>query len=57
MTSTPVLHQDIRREPQTPVAPSRALSLGLGVLWMVGIAAAWNIAYVLFHNLMARLLY
>jgi hypothetical protein len=57
MTSTPVVHERMRREPDARVTQPRGLSLGAGVLWMIGIAGAWNIIYVLFHNLMARLLY
>lgn len=57
MTSTPVFHGSMEREPDTHVPQPRSLSLGAGVLWLIGIAGAWNIIYVLFHNLMARLLY
>jgi hypothetical protein len=57
MTSTPLVHETVRREPDTHDEPPRGISLGAGVLWLVGIAAAWNVVYVLFHNLMDRLLY
>lgn len=64
MTSTPVLRQSIPKEPKIRVAAPRCISpritaritVGWGVLWIVGAAAAWTVVVVLFHNLMARLL-
>jgi hypothetical protein len=33
-----------------------SITVGLGIMWMVGIALAWNVVMVLFHDVMARLL-
>ena len=55
MTCTEVLHHSTRKESENRDAPP-GLSLWAGVLWMIGIAGAWTIVLVLFHNLMARLL-
>ena len=58
--STPVLQQSTAKELEIRVAAPRGISPGItvgsGVLWIVGAAAAWTVVLVLFHNLMARLL-
>jgi len=56
MTGTPALHDRAPREPDVRPAASHDMPLWAGVLWMIGIAGAWTILLVLFHNLMARLL-
>jgi hypothetical protein len=56
MTSTPVLVESTRREAKVSVPAPRSLTLGRGILLIVGAAATWNIALVLIHNLTARLL-
>ncbi len=40
MTSTPVLLENERKESEI-VAPD-SISVGLGVLWIVGVAVAWD---------------
>jgi hypothetical protein len=55
MTSTPVLLENKGKEPEVRVAPD-SISVGLGVLWIVGVAVAWNVVLVLFHDVMARFL-
>jgi hypothetical protein len=55
MTSTSVLLKN-ERKPEMPVVAPEDISVGLGVLWIVGAAAVWNVVLVLFHDVMARLL-
>lgn len=55
MSSTAVLQESTGKEAATHAVP-HTISVGSGVLWIVGVAAAWNVVFVLFHNLMARLL-
>lgn len=55
MTRTPVLLENKGKEAETRVAPD-GVSVGLGILWIVGAAAVWNGVLVLFHDVMARLL-
>ena len=56
MHSTPVLAESAPREQGMRVSAPRGFTLRSGILWIVGAAAAWNIALVVFHNLMTRLL-
>lgn len=56
MTNTPALRDGAPKEPEVRDTAQRGLSVGAGVLWIIGIAGAWTIVLVLFHNLMARLL-
>ena len=56
MTTTPISHQSTPKQPEARPAAPRGMPVWVGVLWMVGIAGAWTILLVLFHNLMARLL-
>jgi hypothetical protein len=58
MTSIPVLLENKGKEPEIRgVAPDTGgISVGLGVLWIVGTAAAWNVVLVAFAYLAARLL-
>jgi hypothetical protein len=56
MISTPVLPESSGKE-ETHVAAPHGVTVGIGVLWIVGAAAAWNVVLVLFHNLMVRLLW
>lgn len=57
MTSTSVFMESTRTEPELRVFAPRGLSLGLGILGIVGSAAFWIASLVLFHNLMTRLLH
>lgn len=57
MTTRSVLMESTRTEPEIRVSAPRGLSLGLGILGIVGAAAVWIVSLVLFHNLMTRLLY
>jgi hypothetical protein len=57
MTSTSVLTESTRTEPEIRVSAPRGLSLGLGIMGIVGAAAFWIVSLVLFHNLMTRLLH
>lgn len=47
MTSIPVLLQNKGKEPEIRVvAPDTGgISVGLGALWIVGTAAAWNVSW------------
>lgn len=56
MSSSPVLHENMRKKPGNPAATPRGVKLIVGVLWMVGAAGAWILILVGLHNLMARLL-
>lgn len=56
MASTSVLYDTTPKKSEIRGATPPGISLWAGVLWIVGIAAAWNVVLVLFHNLMARLL-
>jgi hypothetical protein len=56
MTSTPVLVESTRREAEVRVSAPLSLTLGRGILLIVGAAATWNIALVLIHDLTTRLL-
>ncbi len=56
MTSTPVSQERSAKKPESGVVGPRGLTLGRGILWILGLAAAWTILLVLFHNVMARLL-
>lgn len=56
MTSTPALLESTGKEADVHSGARRSISVGVGVLWIVGAAAAWNIGLVLFHDLMTRLL-
>jgi hypothetical protein len=49
--------ENTESESETGVAKQHTIGVGLGILVIVAVAAAWNIALVLFHNLMAWLLY
>jgi beta-lactamase regulating signal transducer with metallopeptidase domain len=55
MSATAVLQERTGKDATTQPVP-HTISVGLAVLWIVGVAAAWNVMFVLFHNLMARLL-
>jgi hypothetical protein len=55
MTSTPVSLKN-EGKPEMPVVAAEGISVGLGILWIVGVAAVWNVVLVLFHDVMARLL-
>ena len=57
MTTRSVLMETTRTEPEIRVSAPLGLSLGLGILGIVGAAAVWIVSLVLFHNLMTRLLY
>jgi len=56
MASTPVLVESMRKETEVRVSAPSGLSLGLGILEIIGAAAFWITSFVLFHNLMTRLL-
>jgi hypothetical protein len=56
MKGTPILLENMASELETGLATQHNMGVGLGILAIVGVAVAWNIALVLFHNLMARLL-
>jgi beta-lactamase regulating signal transducer with metallopeptidase domain len=56
MTSTPALGENRAGEPERLTAAPRGINVAVGFLWIVGIAGAWIVVLVLFHNLMARLL-
>jgi hypothetical protein len=51
-----LMQERMAREPENRHTPSRGLSLGMGVLLIVGAAGLWIIALVLFHALTAWLL-
>lgn len=56
MTNTPALRDGAPKEPEIRDTAPRGISVAAGVLWIIGIAGAWTVILVLFHNLMARLL-
>ena len=56
MNSTPVLDDSPPNESKIHGATPHGISVGAGVLWIIAIAAAWNVLIVLFHYLTARLL-
>ena len=55
MASTSVLRTSRGSKSNHPRGPHN-LTVLTGVLWIVGAAAAWNVALVLFHDLTTRLL-
>lgn len=56
MTSTPAVLETKERGPERHMAERDGISVTLGVLWIVGVAAAWNVVLVRFHDRVARLL-
>jgi hypothetical protein len=56
MTSTPVVVESTPSEEKMRVSAPSDLTLRSGILGIVAAAGAWNVALVLFHNLMTRLL-
>lgn len=55
MTSSPVLEENAKNQPQSGGGKSRGVSVLMGVLWLVGAAGVWILLLVLLHNVMARL--
>jgi hypothetical protein len=56
MTSSPVLQQNAKNNPQNRGAGPRGVTVLMGVLWMVGAAGVWILLLVLLHNVLARFL-
>lgn len=54
MSTSPLLEHTRKEADQVVVPDTRELSPVLGVLWIVGTAAAWMVILVAFHFLMAR---
>lgn len=56
MTSTPILRKSKKTPTEMRIEAQDSVSVGLGVLWIVGAAIVWNVLLVLLHDLIARLL-
>lgn len=55
MTSTPILRKSKKTPTEMRIEAQDSVSVGLGVLWIVGAAIVWNVLLVLLHDLIARL--